>query len=158
MSTAVLVFQRWFLIGLCNRDAVLCFPVPWGRYSHEIAFILSDANILSLWGIEWTVISFRHKLATVMSLFSKVLKASSAENLQTDRSVPSMCRSGNRMRCSVFSLEEVCWNELREDQGGDGKKESAGRCLHPNEDTYVSRALRLFVLNEQKTFGLLYLP
>lgn len=39
-----------------------------------------------------------------------------------------------------------------------GKKESARRCLHPSEDTYVSGALRLFVLNEQKALGLLYLP
>lgn len=96
-----------------------------------------------------------------MSLFSKVLKASSAENLQSDHSVPSLCLSGNRMWCSinrVFSLEEVCWNELREDQGGDGTKESAGKCLHPNEDTSVSGPLILFVLNEQRAFGFPYLP
>lgn len=36
-----------------------------------------------------------------MLLFSKVLKASSAENLQSGHSVPSLCLSGNRMWCNI---------------------------------------------------------
>lgn len=106
------------------------FSVPWGRYSREITFSLSDANILSFWGTEWTVISFRHKVATVMSLFSKVVKASSAENLQTDHSVPSLCLSGNRMRCSVkscvlFGRGLLEWTQ-RGPRGWWGKKSQQG--------------------------------
>lgn len=96
-----------------------------------------------------------------MSLFSKVLKASSAENLQSDHSVPSLCLSGNRMWCNIklcvlFGRGLLKWTQ----RGPRGwwKKESAGKCLHPNEDTCVSGPLILFVLNEQKAFGFLYLP